>query len=507
MEGQHSSAMHPFFINLERVPLCAAGGAARLLELLPLLINPNSTLSLKIYCPDPTQKLKQLLAKDLSIVLYERELKEEDLLDFSLLILAFPQEETEDKFIELAKKHRMFVHVYGKWHLSDFSLVSVIGNRRIKLGVSSNDYPYQVQRRLNHLLERNLPPDLDEFIEKLQTVYKHPLLNKEQELRELDHITMQYLQQLEPKALKDSEFENMRKVKKAVQKRANIYLGIIGVFLITAVLGFILINFNLTGDLQAFLAKDAHMFYKMMAIGFLAEIVAGSMGMGYGVICTTVLLLMNVAPAVVSASIHSAETFTSAAGSISHYKLRNVNLKLVKALAPPAILGAIIGALALSYFGEHYAPIVKPLISLYTLYLGINILRNASKKKTQKRNQQRTTKLGRLGLVGGFIDSFAGGGWGPLVTGTLMKDGRTPRYVVGSSTVSKFLLTLTSAITFIITMGIEHWNIVLGLLIGGIITAPFSALLTSRLPVRMMFRFIGITVIVMSCITIGRALL
>ncbi|MDA4698731.1 sulfite exporter TauE/SafE family protein, partial [Enterobacter hormaechei] len=101
---------------------------------------------------------------------------------------------------------------------------------------------------------------------------------------------------------------------------------------------------------------------------------------------------------------------------------------------------------------------------------------NAFKKKNIAVKTKRKTNLRILGLVGGFIDSFAGGGWGPLVTGTLMKDGRTPRYVVGSSTVAKFLLTVTSAITFIFTIGIHHWNIVLGLLLGGIFTAPFSAM-------------------------------
>ena len=89
-----------------------------------------------------------------------------------------------------------------------------------------------------------------------------------------------------------------------------------------------------------------------------------------------------------------------------------------------------------------------------------------------------------LHAAASFIDSFAGGGWGPLVTGTLIKEGRIPRYVVGSSTVAKFLLTITSAITFIFTIGIHHWNIVLGLLLGGVFTAPFSAMLTAKLPTK-----------------------
>jgi len=216
--------------------------------------------------------------------------------------------------------------------------------------------------------------------------------------------------------------------------------------------------------------------------------------------------MLNVPPPVVSASIHSAESFTTAAGSISHIKLGNVNKKLVKALAIPAVVGAVIGAILLTYLGEKYAVIIKPFIAAYTLYLGVRILMNVLKPKKEVIKKNKTSKVSLLGFVGGFIDSFGGGGWGPLVTGTLMKNGRTPRYVVGSSTVAKFILTVTSAITFIFTIGVQHWNIVAGLLIGGIITAPFSAMLTSRLPARKMFFVVGIVVIIMSIITIYRAL-
>jgi len=257
-------------------------------------------------------------------------------------------------------------------------------------------------------------------------------------------------------------------------------------------------------ELFTVLAKDNYIFYWMLLVGVLAEIVAGSMGMGYGVICTTTLLFLGIPPHAVSASIHSAESFTTAAGSVSHIKLKNVSKSLVKKLAIPAIFGAIIGAVSLTYLGEYYSKITKTIISFYTLYLGIQILSNAFKEKRDKK-LKKTTNLTRLGLFGGFIDSFAGGGWGPLVTGTLIKNSFTPRFAVGSSTVAKFILTLTAAITFIFTLGIQHWNIILGLLIGGIFTAPFSAMLTAKLPVKSMFVVIGTLVIVMSSITIYKS--
>ncbi|PWN66385.1 sulfite exporter TauE/SafE family protein [Chryseobacterium oncorhynchi] len=290
-------------------------------------------------------------------------------------------------------------------------------------------------------------------------------------------------------------------ISRKIQIRLNVLFVTIAFLLITF---FSMYELGYLDELFDILAKDNYIFYWMLLVGVFAEIVAGSMGMGYGVICTTTLLLLNIPPHIVSASIHSAESFTTAAGSISHIKLKNVSKSLVKRLAIPAVIGAVIGAISLTYLGEYYAKITKTIIAFYTLYLGIQILSNAFKEK-QSKALKRKTNLTRLGVIGGFIDSFAGGGWGPLVTGTLIKNAFTPRFAVGSSTVAKFILTLTAAITFFLTLGIQHWNIILGLLIGGIITAPFSAMLTAKLPVKKMFLVIGILVIVMSSITIYKS--
>jgi uncharacterized protein len=288
------------------------------------------------------------------------------------------------------------------------------------------------------------------------------------------------------------------------RKVFNKYMVAISIVALIALSTYLFLSAEQLMDLQATLQKDNYLFYWMLLAGFFAEIVAGSMGMGYGVICTTILLILNVPPTVISASIHSAESFTSAAGSISHWQLGNINKKLAKALAIPAVIGAVIGALALTYVGERYAKITKPFIAVYSMYLGIRILQNAFKKKDDSK-KKKATNITALGLTGGFIDSFGGGGWGPLVTGTFIKNGHTPRYVIGSSTFAKCILTIASAITFIFTIGIHHWNIVAGLLIGGIITAPFSATLTAKLPAKKMFISVGVVVIFCSLITIYRA--
>ncbi len=309
---------------------------------------------------------------------------------------------------------------------------------------------------------------------------------------------------------KDSQAQVMNKETLFRQIRSRIakykYILLLALSLIAVTILVTLFRIPDIEAVETFVNKEHHLFYWMLLVGFFAEIVAGSMGMGYGVICTTILLILNIPGPAISASIHSAETFTSAAGAISHYQYKNVNKKLVKLLSIPGAAGAIIGAIALIQLGHHSPKFLKPMLALYTGYLGVKILLNAYAGKSTRR-QKKKVNIPGLALIGGFIDSFGGGGWGPLVTGTFIKNGRTPRYVIGSSSFAKFVLTMASAFTFIFAGGFSHWNIVAGLLIGGVVTAPFSALLTSRLPVRKMFVAVGIVVIICSMITLTRAIM
>jgi uncharacterized membrane protein YfcA len=156
-------------------------------------------------------------------------------------------------------------------------------------------------------------------------------------------------------------------ISRKIQIRLNV-LFVTLAFLVNAV--FSMYELGYFGPAFRYFSKDNYIFYWMLLVGVFAEIVAGSMGMGYGVICTTTLMFLNIPPHIVSASIHSAESFTTAAGSLSHIKLKNVSKSLVKKLAVPAVIGAIIGAVSLTYLGEYYAKITKTLIAFYTLYLG-----------------------------------------------------------------------------------------------------------------------------------------
>ncbi|MFY8005258.1 MAG: sulfite exporter TauE/SafE family protein, partial [Chitinophagaceae bacterium] len=201
-----------------------------------------------------------------------------------------------------------------------------------------------------------------------------------------------------------------------------------------------------------------------------------------------------------SGSIHTAEMFSSGASGYSHYKFGNVNKKLFKVLLIPGILGAVGGAYLLSEYGEKYANYIRPILASYTLILGIRIIIVAFRKK---KKASKVKRAGWLAGLGGFLDSFGGGGWGPLVTSTLIAKGRTPKYVIGTVSITEFFVTLASALTFFSLIGLSHWQVIIGLIIGGTVAAPLAAKLSGKLPMKASFIGVGIMVIIWS----GRILL
>ncbi|MBP2615597.1 TSUP family transporter [Chryseobacterium jejuense] len=504
-----SNSLYPVFLKLETLSLLIIGGGKIALEKLESVLGNSPETSIRLIAKEIIPEVRALQHQFINLTLYERAYHDDDFNDTDVAIIAVNDIELAAQIREDAHQKNVLVNIADKPELCDFYLGSIVKKGSLKIAISTNGKSPTIAKRLRETFTETIPDEMDLVLDNMQSIRNQLKGDFNHKVTELNKITTQYLSDGKAAPAKaDLEIEKLISITKMAQRKANIYLVIIGVMLLFGIFGLVVYQFDLSDDIQNFLSKDGHIFYWMLFAGFMAEIVAGSMGMGYGVICTTILLLLNVPPPVVSASIHSAESFTTAAGGFSHYKLGNVNKKMVWVLFPLAIVGSIIGALTLSHYGEHYAHIVKPIIACYTLYLGSNILRNAFKDKSKNRiKTKKRTNLRVLGLVGGFIDSFAGGGWGPLVTGTLIKEGRIPRYVVGSSTVAKFLLTLTSAITFIFTIGIHHWNIVLGLLLGGVFTAPFSAMLTSKLPTKKMFVVVGIVVILMSLVTIFKSFL
>ncbi|OKL38509.1 hypothetical protein A3841_07120 [Pontibacter flavimaris] len=256
---------------------------------------------------------------------------------------------------------------------------------------------------------------------------------------------------------------------------------------------------NLALDVAAQIDSDILIF---ILAGFVAQLIDGALGMAYGVSATTFLLSVGVSPVAASASVHASEIFTSGVSGWMHLKFRNVNNKLFKNIVLPGVLGAILGAYLLVTF-EEYLYVIKPLVAGYTLVLGILILRKVLRKKVKK---QPVKKLGVLATAGGFLDAIGGGGWGPIVSSTLIAKGRNPMYTIGSVNLAEFFVSIASSATFVAFAGISHWQIILGLILGGCISAPIGAMMARRLPVKTMMIIVGIVVIIVSLRLIVMAL-
>ncbi len=242
-------------------------------------------------------------------------------------------------------------------------------------------------------------------------------------------------------------------------------------------------------------------FFFYTLVGLAAQLVDGTLGMAYGITSTSSLLALGVPPAVSSASVHVAEMFTTGASAISHYRFGNINKKLLKSLVIPGVLGAIAGAYILSDFIN--GDFIKPYISAYMIILGIVIIRKALQKNIVKK---KTKNINILAAFGGFIDSVGGGGWGPVVTSTLLGKGRDPRYTIGSVNAAEFAVSFASGITFIIFQGINNWQVVAGLIIGGVIASPFGAFLVNKVRRRPLMILVGTVVILLSLRTISKSL-
>jgi uncharacterized membrane protein YfcA len=270
------------------------------------------------------------------------------------------------------------------------------------------------------------------------------------------------------------------------------FTAIFGIFLI------IFLSFYFSGYGEAIdhwigdLGSDFAIF---ILVGFIAQMIDGALGMAYGVSCSTLLLSFGIPPAASSASIHAAEVFTSGASGLMHLKFKNVNLKLFKTLLLPGIFGAVIGAYVLSSIVQDYTGWLKPVIAFYTLYLGILIIRKAV---VDFKSTPMIKNIPALAVFGGCMDSIGGGGWGPIVSSTLIARGRDARYTIGSVNLTEFFVALASSITFFAMIGLHHWQIIVGLILGGVVAAPIAAYLSSRLPVKKLMVVVGILICIVS---------
>ncbi len=241
-------------------------------------------------------------------------------------------------------------------------------------------------------------------------------------------------------------------------------------------------------------------------VGLAAQLVDGSLGMGYGVTSATLLVAGGVGPAAASAAIHFSEIGTSLISGVSHQALGNVDWRTVAIIAGPGFVGAFAGATALaSLDGDAARPIVATLLLVLGVYVTWRFL---SIRRLRFQSRPSVRFLAPVGLVAGVLDAVGGGGWGPVGTTSMLSSGRLePRKVVGSVDTAEFVVTIGASLGFVLALGRQgiEWRVAAALLAGGAVAAPVAALLVRVLPARVLGVAAGGLIVLTNLQTLGDA--
>ena len=404
--------LFPVFLKLEDINVLLVGGGNVALEKLSAILYNAPQTRVQVVAPEIIEGIRHLAESHEAVQLVQKEYAAEDLDNAGIVITAIDDPAVSELIRNDAKARGKLINAADKPGLCDFYLGSIVKKGNLKIAISTNGKSPTIAKRLKEVFNDVIPDELDDVLQNMQVIRNRLSGNFADKVNKLNTITKNLTLN-----------NNIDKKGEKKWKRIATYCLAAFFFMI---LGHVLLSYvpfpQIIASIKALPGHIEPMFYWMIAAGFAAQLVDGALGMGYGVTCTTILLSLGVNLPVISGSIHTAEMFSSGMSGYSHYKFGNVNKKLFKALLIPGIIGAVIGAYALSKLGFEYANYIRPVLAAYTLFLGVKIIYGAFRKS----RPQKVKHVGWLAGAGGFLDSFGGGGWGPLVTSTLISKGPHP---------------------------------------------------------------------------------
>lgn len=481
---KNKNELYPVFLKLEQIQVLLVGaGNVGLEKLQSLLINSPGAL-ITIVAPFVKEEVKLFIQAYPNCKLVKRTFEASDLDNKQLIVLATDDKELHKQIYFTAKERKILINVADTPELCDFYLGSIVQKGNLKIAISTNGKSPTIAKRVKEVLNDAMPAELDDILENVQKVRSKLNGNFEYKVKKLNALTKVLV-----------ENETAESTEKKWKKIATYFLLAFALMLIGHFI-FSYIPFRQMADdtVAWYKTLDKNIHWMVLA-GFLAQMVDGALGMGYGVTSASVLMTTGVSPAAISGAIHTSEIFASASSGYSHYRFGNVNKKLFKALVIPGVAGAAVGAMFLVLVGDEYSSWLRPAVAVYTLLLGIKFIINAFK---EMQPQKKFKHYRLLAAFGGFFDSFGGGGWGPIVTSTLINNGRSHKYVIGSVSLTEFFITLTSAFTFFTLIGVSHWQVIIALMLGSFIAAPFAAKFAGKLPKKTAYLLLGVLVIIWS---------
>jgi siroheme synthase-like protein len=513
--------LFPVFVKLEELKLLIVGGGNVGLEKLQTVLQNSPSTAITVVAPVIIPAIRELTTQYPTIRLLERPYHSQDLEYADIAIVAVNDRAVSETVAREARARGILINVADTPDLCDFYLGSVVRRGSLKIAISTNGKSPTIAKRLKEEIGNMIPDEMDAVLDNMQTIRTHLNGDFADKVRRLNELTSVLASPADSSAglpAHSSAPIDLTTVRTAKQERQILLPGpgqrkwqrvvkwclFAFVFMI---LGHAILPLIPLGGFAGFLRTlpkefDVRTFGIMSLAGFLAQFVDGSMGLGYGTISTTFLLWYGVSPAIVSSRVHSARVFSSGVSGYSHHRFGNINKKLFRTIVIPGVIGAILGA-TLAYFGKEYSNYVRIPLSIYTIYLGYYIVRKAF---ARRKPGDKVRRAGWLASIGGFMDAFAGGGWGTLVTSTLISKRKNPRYVIGSVCLAEFFVVLASSITFFILLRSIPLIDIAGLIAGGIIAAPIAARLAGKLPARTMFIAVGSLVILTSCTTFWKSL-
>ncbi|MDP4284400.1 MAG: TSUP family transporter [Bacteroidota bacterium] len=487
--------LFPVFLKLEELSLLIIGGGNVAFEKLNAVLNNSPQTKIKLVGIEISNAIKDIAEEKDTIELLERAYTVKDIEEADIVIAAVNDLTISEQIKNDTKEKGKLVNVADKPGLCDFYLGSIVKKGNIKIAISTNGKSPTIAKRLKEVINNFIPDEMEDVLKNMGTIRAGMNGDFDEKVKHLNDITKVLV----------AKQTTLAKVPKSETKKWQkivtwCLLAFFFMILGHTVLSYIPLEKIIDGAKKIPSIVDKKSFLMMMLCGFLAQMADGSLGMGYGTISTTFLLANGVNPAIVSSRVHSARVFSSGVSGYSHHRFGNFNKKLFKALVIPGVVGAIIGA-ALAFYAQKYSNYVRIPVSLYTVYLGFFIIRKAFKKQNLN---DKVKRAGWLATAGGFMDAFAGGGWGSLVTSTLISKRKSPRYVVGSVCLAEFFVVLASSITFFIFLKSIPLFDVAGLIIGGLIAAPIAAKFVGKVPLKTMFILVGSLVILTSFSTLWR---
>lgn len=469
--------LFPVFVKLNNLRTLLIGAGNVGLEKITAITKNSASAKIKVVASAIQPSFYELAAVNPHIVLNEKLFDSTDLEGVDIVFAATNNHELNQQIVALAHERGLLVNVADKPELCDFYLGSIVQKGNLKIAISTNGKSPTIAKRLKEILNEGLPAELDETLQYMSALRQNLNGDFTAKVKKLNKVTQRLVN---PK-------------KSFAERNMKWLIWVVAVAFIAAVA---ITLWNTEPEFQQFFTHIDPLFYWFLGAGFIFAMVDGAIGMSYGVTSASFSLAMGLPPASASMAIHISEVLSNGIAGWMHYKMGNVNWKLFKILIIPAIIGAVLGAYILSSL-EHYSAYVKPIVGVYTLFLGAIILMKAFNIK-RKRGKEKIKNIGPLGFVGGFIDAAFGGGWGSIVLSTLIAGGRHPLFSLGTVKISRFFIATLSSLTFFTMLGGKYWEAVLGLIIGSALASPIAARVSNKISAKTIMVAVGIIVMLVS---------